>query len=198
MLQLSITLTSPCYFRVSLNPPCRLIEAGYIKQPLQLGHPDLQHQRKTTLTEPARQSRGPPARCSAHSAANTLPLKEISSSCVNHGGLFKKALPTAHKRLVEGKQEKFGLWEAAHVKVNSSDRANNVQVCSFVKKGNSVLDVIVWKQSLLCVYEWDFPFPGDSKHLTSLEHDKSVTTYVSVGTAINFLLLPVSDFISFS
>lgn len=113
---------------------------------------------------------------------------------------------------MEGKREKFGLWEGACVRLIHLTGlwrywANNVQVkwkavCSFVKGKFCIFSAIVWKQSSSLHYSvfMNGTFPskgaGDSKSLTSLEHDKSVT-HRSVGKAINFLL-PVSDFVSFS
>lgn len=48
-------------------------------------------------------------------AASSLPLKEISSSCVNHRGL---STSTTCRRLVEGKQEKFVFAENDHFQLN--------------------------------------------------------------------------------
>lgn len=126
-------------------------------------------------------------------------------------GVYSKAPSTAYKRLVEGKRERFGLCERAHVRFifltglprhwNNSVQVKWKVVCLFVKGKFCMLN-IVWKHSSSLHYSvfMNGTFPSnraeDSKSLTSLEHDKSVI-HISVGKAILFFL-PVSDFVSFA
>lgn len=116
----------------------------------------------------------PSAPCSACLTANTLPLKEISSSCVNHGSFYPKALPTAYKRLVEGKQEKFGFIQLTTIGGNSEPEKG--RICwSFVRR--SKYNTIIWKHSSSIHYPVFMigTFPSKQTKFNCQAQDKSVT-----------------------
>lgn len=136
---------------------------------------------------------GPLTGCSAHSEANALPLREISSSCVNHGGLFKGTSHCMQGAAGRGKAGKVwlakGSAELRYLAGPPRHWASIVRVCLSVKGKTFVLCFMFLLYSLKtiiflllnCVYEWDFSFNNehDSKSFTSLTHDKSGMTYIS-------------------
>ncbi len=196
------------------NPLWQLIEPGYIKEPLTMviitGHPKCSTRgRPLSMSQPTKL--WPAGSLLGPLGSQHTSFKGNFQQLCKPWGFIQRHFPL-HMRLVEGKREKFGLWEGTCIKLIHLTGlwrhwANNVQVkwkvvCSFVKGKFCICNVIIWKQSSSLHYSvfmnGTFPSKGarDSKSLTSLEHDKSVT-HRSVGKVINFLL-PVSDFVSFS